>query len=291
MSLLRSTLRIRARIFDASSSLHKTVATTPWTRAKARFILTGPPPNPFWQLGSGASTNTPSSKAWNEQEKDGWTTWNMQEMDMRDAYTLMTSAVIPRPIAFVSSLSEEGVPNLAPFSYFAMVGHNPPMLSVSFSLSPRRPKDTRENILATKEFVVNIISEPFIEAANATCVEAPEEVDEWKLSGLGMVPSDIVKLARVRESAVSFECTLHSSHDIQAPNSPPTTTLVLGLIKKAHIRNAVLSADKRTVDAEKLQAMSRLGGLAYARVGEKFELKRPSWREEVEGWWDDAVKR
>lgn len=63
------------------------------------------------------------------------------------------------------------------------------MLSVSFSLSPRRPKDTRENILATKEFVVNIISEPFIEAANATCVEAPEEVDEWKLSGLGMVPS------------------------------------------------------------------------------------------------------
>ena len=204
---------------------------------------------------------------------------------MRDAYTLMTSAVIPRPIAFVSSLSKAGAPNLAPFSYFAMVGHNPPMISISFTLSPRRPKDTRENILATKEFVVNIISEPFVEAANATCVEAPEEVDEWRVSGLGMVPSDTVKPARVRESAVSFECTLHSSHDILPPNSPPssppTTTLVLGLIKKAHIRNAVLSTDKRTVDAEKLQAMSRLGGLAYARVGEGFELTRPSWREEI----------
>ncbi|KAJ8696771.1 hypothetical protein PTI98_006612 [Pleurotus ostreatus] len=104
----------------------------------------------------------------------------------KNGYKVLTSAIIPRPIAFVSSVSAEGAPNLAPFSYFSMVSHNPPLLSISFSLSPRRPKDTRENILSTKKFTVNIISDDFIEAANSTSVEAPADVDEWLISGLTM---------------------------------------------------------------------------------------------------------
>ncbi|KIP08478.1 hypothetical protein PHLGIDRAFT_69237, partial [Phlebiopsis gigantea 11061_1 CR5-6] len=104
-------------------------------------------------------------------------------------YKILTSTVIPRPIAFVSTISSDGIPNLAPMSYFSLVAHNPPLLSVSFSLSKGKPKDSRENILATKEFTVSIISEPFVEAANATSVDAPPEVDEWLLAGLTPEPS------------------------------------------------------------------------------------------------------
>lgn len=144
-------------------------------------------------------------------------------------YKLLTSAVIPRPIAFVSTISEDGVRNLAPMRCVPwsqrmmimmvtslaqtvisiwyvepallisiraqscnphfQVSHNPPLLSVSLSLSKRRPKDTRENIKATKEFTVSIISEPFVEAANVCSVEAPAHVDEWVVSGLTPEPS------------------------------------------------------------------------------------------------------
>ncbi|KAF9451932.1 hypothetical protein P691DRAFT_806024 [Macrolepiota fuliginosa MF-IS2] len=177
----------------------------------------------------------------------------------KETYQLLTSAIIPRPIAFVSSLSSDGVPNLAPFSYFSMISHNPPMLSVSFALSARRPKDTRENILQTKEFTVNIISEPFIEAANSTSV--------------------LVKPPIVEESAVSMECELYSHQDISSSSSVlPTATLVLGLIKRVHVRESFLSEDGSTLDPTKLRPVARLGGVTYARVVEGFDLPRVSWK-------------
>ncbi|KAF7984236.1 hypothetical protein HWV62_16052 [Athelia sp. TMB] len=249
------------------------------------FQLTQPP-NPTWRTGQGMIEDAVGAMEWKRQEETGWKTWALGDMQSKDIYPLLTSAIIPRPIAFVSSLSPDGVPNLAPFSYFSMVSHDPPLLSISFSLSPRRPKDTRENILATKEFTVNIISEPFIEAANATSVEAPSDVDEWVLSGLTRMDSVDVKPACVRESAASFECELYHVQGIP-PNSPsPTHTLVLGLIKRAHTRNAVMAEDGKTLDPAKLRAVARLGGKMYGRAGEGFELARPSWKsmkEELKG--------
>ncbi|KAF7428598.1 hypothetical protein PC9H_007825 [Pleurotus ostreatus] len=199
----------------------------------------------------------------------------------KNGYKVLTSAIIPRPIAFVSSVSAEGAPNLAPFSYFSMVSHNPPLLSISFSLSPRRPKDTRENILSTKKFTVNIISDDFIEAANSTSVEAPADVDEWLISGLTMAYGESGWPARVRESAISLECELYFSKDIPKSEADATigTTLILGLIKKVHIRKSVLSDDGESVDPRKLRAVARLGGLEYATIGHRFELPRPSWKE------------
>ncbi|KAF8210356.1 hypothetical protein K438DRAFT_1711027 [Mycena galopus ATCC 62051] len=186
-------------------------------------------------------------------------------MPSRETYKLLTSAIIPRPIALVSSLSADGVPNLAPFSYFSMVGHVPPLVSVSFSLSPKVPKHTRDNIMATKEFTVNIVSEAMAEAANATAVDAP--VDEWILSGLTMSPSTLVKPACVLESAVSLECELYFLKDLSPPNSERiTTTVVLGLIKKAHVHESVLDARGTGVDPAKLRPISRLGSKTYARV-------------------------
>ncbi|KAI5115004.1 hypothetical protein M0805_005286, partial [Coniferiporia weirii] len=229
-------------------------------------------PDTEWTLGAGLREATPLGRQWKEDEQRGWKTLDFDKMEKPDMYRFLTSAITPRPIAFVSTLSASGEPNLAPFSYFSMVSHNPPMLSVSFTLSAARPKDTRENIKATKEFVVNIISEPFVEAASATSIEAPADIDEWAVSGLTPTPSDIVKPPRVRESAVSLECELYHFLDIPAPDAPdgpPANTLVVGRIRRVHVRRAVLAAapdaepgtdtDSVQVDPARLRAVSRLG--------------------------------
>ncbi|KAI0344577.1 hypothetical protein BDW22DRAFT_1354668 [Trametopsis cervina] len=166
------------------------------------------------------------------------------------------------------------------------VSANPPLLSISFTLGKNRPKDSRENILSTKQFTVNIISEPFIEAANASAVEAPAHIDEWLVSGLTPEPSVSIAVPRVQESAVSFECELFKHIDIAAPESDePTTTLILGLIKRVHVCKAVLRDDGRTVDPGKLRPVARLDGGLYSRMGEAFELPRPSWRA-----WKDKIE-
>ncbi|KAJ6593979.1 hypothetical protein B0H19DRAFT_1093131 [Mycena capillaripes] len=245
-----------------------------FARARSRFhpestFQFTEPPNPSWKLGDGASATQ-----WldpNIPRKS----FDFTRLSSRDTYTILTSAIVPRPIALVSTLSQDLVPNLAPFSYFSMVGHIPPLVSVSFSLSQKRSKHTRENISATKEFTVNIISESFAEAANSTAVEAA--VDEWVLSGLTMTPSTLVKPACVMESAVSLECELYFLKDLSPPDSELiTTTLVLGLIKQAHIHESVLNKDGSAVDPQKLRPISRLGGTTYARLMEGFDLERTS---------------
>ncbi|KAF5354834.1 hypothetical protein D9756_005362 [Leucocoprinus leucothites] len=167
-----------------------------------RFRFTQPP-CPEWTYGDGM-------KLFKEEDQNIWgateaackrKVWDLEGTSSKETYQLLTSAIVPRPIAFVSTLSDDGTPNLAPFSYFSMISHNPPLLSVSFALSQRRPKDSRENILQTKEFTVNIISEPFIEAANSTSVESPAGMNEWLLSGLTPAKSVLVKPPIVEESA------------------------------------------------------------------------------------------
>ncbi|CAA7259128.1 unnamed protein product [Cyclocybe aegerita] len=153
------------------------------------------------------------------------------------------------------------------------------MLSVSFSLSTRRPKDTRNNILDTKEFTVSIISEAFTEASNSTSVESPANADEWIISGLTREPSTSVKPPFVRESAVAMECELYSSQDVAIPTTAePTATFVLGLIKNIHVRDSVLNEDGMTVDPAKLRPISRLGGTTYARLLQGFDIPRISWK-------------
>jgi len=125
---------------------------------------------------------------------------------------------------------------------------------------------------------VNLISEPFAEAANETSVEAPPDVSEWDISGLTQEPSLHVKPARVRESAVSMECELFQSQDIFPDGATlPSATLVLGRVKYVHVRNAVLRSNGLSADPAKLRPISRISGMTYARLGEGFDLKRPEW--------------
>ncbi|KAF8590999.1 hypothetical protein K439DRAFT_1381453 [Ramaria rubella] len=248
------------------------------------FRLTEPP-NPHWKYGEGYSASAGADE-WAKGEEAGWKSMDTSTMALRDIYPLMISGIVPRPIAFVSSLSASGVPNLAPFSYFSMISHNPPLISVSFLHPPHKEKDTSENIRATKGFTVNIISEPFVSNANFTSIDAPEDVDEWVGSGLTTVPSTIVTPPRVRESAFSMECELFHLHDITPPGSSQITgTLVLGHVRMFHVRNSILN-EKGTVETAKLRPVSRLGGLTYGRIGDSFDLPRLSWKKEK-----DAVER
>ncbi len=127
-----------------------------------------------------------------------------------DIYKLMIGAIVPRPIALVSSLDENNVRNLAPFSYFTACSSNPPVVVFCPILRPAPPqaKDTLRNIIATREFVVNIVSEDFARGMNATAAQVPPEVDEFELSGLTPIASELIKPPRVAESHIHMECRL-----------------------------------------------------------------------------------
>ncbi|KAF8493628.1 hypothetical protein JB92DRAFT_2749910 [Gautieria morchelliformis] len=246
--------------------------------AAPSFSLTGPP-NPGWKYGEGYEASAGADE-WAKGEEGGWKSIDTGSIPPRELYPLMISGIIPRPVAFVSSLSVSGVHNLAPFSYFSMVSHNPPLISISFLHPRHKEKDTSENIRATKGFTVNIISEPFVTNANFTSIDAPEDVDEWIGSGLTKEPSTIVSPPRVKESAYSMECELFHLHDLFPPGaSQMSGTLILGHVRVIHVRNSILN-ERGTVDADKLRPVARLGGLTYGRLGDSFELPRVSWKKE-----------
>ncbi|KAI8968828.1 hypothetical protein BD414DRAFT_503668 [Trametes punicea] len=239
-------------------------------------------PNPAFSYGQRVS-DTPGGQEWIDGEKEGWKTVDAASEDPARLYALMISGIVPRPIAFVSSVSEQGVENLAPFSWFNQVTHHPPLISVSCAAGAKGGlKDTARNIKATKGFTVNIISEPFIENANVTSLDAPADVSEWPLSGLTKEPSIHVKAARVKESAFSMECELFQAIDIVHPSTGQhTATLVLGLVKCIHVRNDVLN-ERGVVDYTKLRPVGRMGDITFARVGDGFRIPRPAWKLEGE---------
>ncbi|KAF7360894.1 Flavoprotein oxygenase [Mycena sanguinolenta] len=162
------------------------------------------PPNPSWIYEEALAT-TEQGQKWAQEAEEGWKTFDPAEEDPRVIYKLCLSGIVPRPIAFVSTLAEDGSGNLAPFSWFNQVSTNPCVISVSVANSPRH-KDTAANIKATKGFTVNIISDPWIAQANSCSMDAPPAINEWTFSGLTQEPSISVKPPRVKESAFSLEC-------------------------------------------------------------------------------------
>ena len=170
------------------------------------FKLTAPP-NPGWSFTQPVDS-VPAGKAWVDGEQKGWTVVDTSKTEPRYAlfeqnlqsfifkhaiirkiYQITVSGIVPRPIAFVSSVSADGVGNLAPFSWFNQVSHNPPVVSISILHRADREKDTLRNIKETKGFTVNIVSEAWIEHANVASVNAPADCSEWVITGLTKVES------------------------------------------------------------------------------------------------------
>ena len=190
-----------------------------------------------------------------------------------DIYKLMVGIIVPRPIAFVSTISAEGVLNLAPFSFFTGISANPPVICFSPMIrgSDSKRKDTLQNIEATREFVVNIVSEDFAERMNMTSAEFPPEVDEYAVSGLTPVPSDLVQPPRVGESRASMECRLLQA--VHVSPKPLGGSLVIGEVLRFHIADAITHNFK--VDPDRLRAIGRMGGPTYCRTTDRFDMARP----------------
>ncbi|PPQ65121.1 hypothetical protein CVT24_003012 [Panaeolus cyanescens] len=239
-------------------------------------------PNPTWKFGQPVESS-PEGQAWLEGEKAGWTVIDTQKDDRRtwmgrrrQLYQFLVSAVVPRPIALVSTISEEGVENLAPISWFNQVSPYPTVISLSISRRDQAAKDTLRNILATKEFTANLISEAWIEQAHAASIDTPPEVSEWEITGLTKAPCLKVRTARVKESACSMECELLQSIDINDPDTGLTkNTLVLGAVKYIHVRNDVLDPASGTIDPGKMKPIARMGAGGYAKITEGYRMARP----------------
>ena len=191
----------------------------------------------------------------------------------QDVYKLMIGAIVPRPIAFVSTISRDGVHNLAPFSFFIGVSANPPVIAFcpTKRTGPNPDKDTLVNIIFTKEFVVNVVSEDIAEQMNITSAEFPPDVDEFEAAGLTAIPSDLVKPPRVGESHIQMECKLYLT--IEISELPGGSTLVLGEVLRFHVDDEYV--DNFKIDPAKLRAVGRMGGATYVRTTDRFDMIRP----------------
>lgn len=188
-------------------------------------------------------------------------------------YKLLTATVTPRPIAWISTRSADDIDNLAPFSFFNVMGHEPPTVAIGLLRNPERGlKDTAYNILTTGEFVVHLVPYRLAEEMNATAVEVPAEVDELKATGLSIVPSHFVKPPRIAESAVTFEC-----RSLTSVMTGPQQVVVIGSVLCAYIdEKHIIDAERGRIDTPSLDLISRMHGSGwYARSTDIFEMKRP----------------
>jgi len=244
-------------------------------------------PEPDWKLGGGtndhgATLSIPHVEI-DPYEPGRPATFN---------YKLLISGVVPRPIGFLSTRSKDGKSsNLAPFSYTQIVSHDPPLFTVSFSGGFDRQKDTLRNLVETGECVINIISENFIEAANATAINSPFGVSEWALSGLTPAESSTVRPSRVKEAVFAIEGKLESTREIESKATPGKKTAVLAIIEGTRfwVREDALNEEKNIIDPKVLKPMSRFGGISYGRTTELMEILRLDWQQDVEN--DEEAKK
>lgn len=189
----------------------------------------------------------------------------------RDAYKLLIGSVVPRPIAWVSSIGAEGQVNLAPFSYFTIASSSPPMLL----FCPQRktdgtPKDTTRNIRQTGEFVIHIVSEALVEPMNQSSAPYAYGESEFERAGLHAVAGARVRAPRIADAPVAFECRLEQ---IVPLGDPAAAEIIVGRVLLVHVRDDVYRDGYVLLDA--LQPVARLAGDGYARVSDTFSLARP----------------
>ena len=195
-----------------------------------------------------------------------------ENLSKKERYQLLTSLVVPRPIGWISTVSSEGVANLAPYSFFAALSASPPMLGVSIGFRRGEPKDTLRNIRDTSVFAVNLCSEDLLEAMNATSGEFGPSVDEFEVAGLTAEAGEATAAPVVGEAKAVLECMLFREVDLgAAPN-----VLVIGEVKAIRLsQDLEVDSDNWAVDPTALRAVGRLGADRYSLLRDIIELPRP----------------
>jgi len=197
------------------------------------------------------------------------------ELDRSTLSGLINGLVAPRPIAWVSTISASGVPNLAPFSFFNVFSYHPyPTVGVSPGARSGVDKDTLANARATGELTISVVTEELATRANACSAEVGPEIDEWRVEGLTQAPSQRVAPPRVAESPAAFECRVHQIVDLGS-DEVPSNGLIVARIVLFHVRDDVLDADLRPL-ADVLRLVGRMGRDDWVRTRDYFELLRPS---------------
>jgi flavin reductase (DIM6/NTAB) family NADH-FMN oxidoreductase RutF len=204
---------------------------------------------------------------------------NVPQLSHRELYNILLCCVVPRPIAWVSTISASGQPNLAPFSFFNCVSVDPPLLAFAPALrAPKdgnsidgEPKDTLRNVRDTKEFVISVVTYGLREPMNVTSGEYERTVNEFELAKVTPQPSRRVRPPRVGESPVSFECKLYQIIDFST--APTSSSLVIGEIVAIHIDDAYLKDGR--FESNSLDLIGRMGGVLYSRTTDRFEMVRP----------------
>jgi flavin reductase (DIM6/NTAB) family NADH-FMN oxidoreductase RutF len=191
----------------------------------------------------------------------------------RDAYAWMISTILPRPVAWVSTISAAEKTNLAPFSFFQGITANPPTLMfVPVNTRDGTKKDTVRNIEQVPEFVVNLVSFAQAEKMNATSAMLPYGDSEFDACGIATAPSERVRPPRVKDAPVAFECTL--DRIIHIGEGPLAANVIFGRILVAHLADDVIGADGRA-DPAKLDLIGRMGGETFTRTRDRFDMERP----------------
>ena len=189
---------------------------------------------------------------------------NLMELESRHAHDILTSSIIPRPIAWVSSINMKDRPNLAPFSFFTGVSWSPPILAFSVvNRSDGSKKDTVVNIQEVPEFVINIVSVDLLSIMEFSARSLPYGCDEKEIKGLHWIPAKTIKPYRIQESKISFECTLERI--ISVSEGPDAGNLILGRVQIVHVRDSLMKND-REIDWQGLNALGRLSGNRYCAL-------------------------
>ncbi len=199
---------------------------------------------------------------------------NPSDLPDREVYKLLTASIVPRPIAWVSSVNASGQPNLAPFSFFNAVCSSPPTVLFCTGIRgvDKSPKDTYHNIRDTGEFVINFVTEALAEAMNMTAVEVPAHINEFERAGLTPAPGRTVSVPHVAESPIHFECTLREIVTIS--EAPGGGHVIIGTVTHMHFDESVYR-DGNYIDLAAYQPIGRLMGSAYTRVTDVFDIIRP----------------
>lgn len=196
-----------------------------------------------------------------------------EDTSPKDLYKLMIGIVVPRPIAWVSTISEDGTNNLAPYSFFNAISGDPPVVCFAPSRKPAgdNKKDTLRNLESSGVFVVNIVSEHLAEAMNQSAADVPPEVDEFALAGVSVEPATMIQAPMVKEALAKMECRV--SQIIPLGDRPTSGILVLGDVLCFHFAEGLV--DNFKVDPAMLNAVGRMGGTSYCDTRHRFDLTRP----------------
>ena len=181
--------------------------------------------------------------------------------------SFINSLVVPRPIAFITTLSEEGIVNAAPFSYFNIACTNPAMVSVAIERRNGERKDTSRNIVATHEFVVNICSLELAQAVSISGNDFPPHVSEIELAGLSLIPSQKIRAPRIANTLAQLECRLYKIIEL----GKDSTDLILGEIVQVHVHKTILN-DEKKIDPVKINPLARVAGPTFASLSNYFDI-------------------